>query len=50
MSVDSGIPFGRVLDPMERISNRSGLRPWAAGVSMVAVGSALVGVAIALGG
>ena len=28
----------------------SGLRPWAAGVSMVAVGSALVGVAVALGG
>jgi hypothetical protein len=29
---------------------RSGLRPWAAGLSMVAIGSALVGVAIALGG
>ena len=29
---------------------RSGLRPWAAGFSMVALGSALVGVAIALGG
>ena len=29
---------------------RSGLRPWAAGLFMVAVGSALVGVAIALGG
>jgi len=29
---------------------RSGLRPWAAGLSMVAFGSALVGVAIALGG
>jgi hypothetical protein len=29
---------------------RSGLRPWAAGLSMVAVGGALVGVAIALGG
>jgi VIT1/CCC1 family predicted Fe2+/Mn2+ transporter len=29
---------------------RGGLRPWAAGLSMVAVGSALVGVAIALGG
>jgi hypothetical protein len=29
---------------------RSGLRPWAAGLSMVAAGSALVGVAIALGG
>ena len=29
---------------------RSGLRPWAAGLSMVAVGSALVGVAVALGG
>ena len=28
----------------------SGLRPWAAGLSMVAFGSALVGVAIALGG
>ena len=28
----------------------SGLRPWAAGVSMVAVGSALVSVAVALGG
>jgi hypothetical protein len=28
----------------------SGLRPWAAGVSMVALGSALVGVAVALGG
>ena len=28
----------------------SGLRPWAAGLSMVAVGSALVGVAVALGG
>jgi VIT1/CCC1 family predicted Fe2+/Mn2+ transporter len=29
---------------------RSGLRPWAAGLSMVAVGGGLVGVAIALGG
>jgi hypothetical protein len=29
---------------------RSGLRPWAAGLVMVAVGAALVGVAIALGG
>jgi hypothetical protein len=29
---------------------RSGLRPWAAGLSMVAVGGALVGVAVALGG
>ena len=28
----------------------SGLRPWAAGLSMVALGSALVGVAVALGG
>jgi VIT1/CCC1 family predicted Fe2+/Mn2+ transporter len=28
----------------------SGLRPWAAGLAMVAVGSALVGVAVALGG
>jgi VIT1/CCC1 family predicted Fe2+/Mn2+ transporter len=29
---------------------RSGIRPWAAGLSMVAFGSALVGVAIAPGG
>ena len=29
---------------------RSGLRPWAAGLSMVAVGGALVGIAVALGG
>jgi len=29
---------------------RSGLRPWAAGFSMVAFGSTLVGVAVALGG
>ncbi|NEU95737.1 VIT1/CCC1 transporter family protein [Bradyrhizobium uaiense] len=29
---------------------RSGLRPWMAGLSMVAVGCALVGVAVALGG
>jgi hypothetical protein len=29
---------------------RSGLRPWLAGLSMVALGSALVGVAVALGG
>ena len=29
---------------------RSGLRPWVAGISMVAVGSMLVGVAVALGG
>jgi VIT family len=29
---------------------RSGLRPWAAGLSMVAIGSALVSVAVALGG
>jgi hypothetical protein len=29
---------------------RSGLRPWVAGISMVAVGSTLVGVAVALGG
>jgi hypothetical protein len=29
---------------------RSGIHPWAAGLSMVAFGSALVGVAIALGG
>ena len=29
---------------------RSGLRPWVAGLSLVAFGSALVGVAIALGG
>jgi hypothetical protein len=29
---------------------RSGLRPWVAGLSMVALGSALVGVAVALGG
>jgi VIT1/CCC1 family predicted Fe2+/Mn2+ transporter len=28
----------------------AGFRPWAAGLSMVAVGAALVGVAIALGG
>jgi VIT family len=28
----------------------SGLRPWAAGLSMVAVGGALVGIAVALGG
>ena len=28
----------------------SGLRPWAAGLSMVAFGSALVAVAVALGG
>ena len=30
--------------------HRSGLRPWAAGLAMVAFGSALVGVTIALGG
>jgi VIT family len=29
---------------------RSGLRPWAAGLAMVAIGGALVGVAVALGG
>jgi hypothetical protein len=29
---------------------RSGLRPWVAGVSMVAIGSALVSVAVGLGG
>ncbi|WP_051311171.1 VIT1/CCC1 transporter family protein [Bradyrhizobium sp. Cp5.3] len=29
---------------------QSGLRPWAAGLAMVAVGGALVGVAVALGG
>jgi hypothetical protein len=29
---------------------RSGLRPWAAGLSMVAIGVALVGIAVALGG
>jgi VIT family protein len=29
---------------------RSGLRPWAAGLAMVAVGAALVGIAVALGG
>jgi VIT family protein len=29
---------------------RSGLRPWVSGISMVAVGSMLVGVAVALGG
>jgi hypothetical protein len=29
---------------------RSGLRPWAAGLAMVAVGSTLVGIAVALGG
>jgi VIT family len=29
---------------------RAGFRPWATGVSMVAIGAALVGVAIALGG
>jgi len=28
----------------------SGLRPWAAGLSMVAIGGALVSVAVALGG
>ncbi len=28
----------------------SGLRPWAAGLAMVAVGSTLVGIAVALGG
>src|SRR4029453_1818356 len=28
----------------------SGLRPWAAGLAMVAVGGALVGIAVALGG
>jgi VIT1/CCC1 family predicted Fe2+/Mn2+ transporter len=28
----------------------SGLRPWAAGLSMVAVGGGLVGIAVALGG
>ena len=29
---------------------RSGLRPWAAGFAMVAVGGALIGIALALGG
>ncbi|MCC8958425.1 VIT1/CCC1 transporter family protein [Bradyrhizobium sp. Pear77] len=29
---------------------QSGLRPWAAGLAMVAVGGALVGIAVALGG
>jgi hypothetical protein len=29
---------------------RSGLRPWAAGLAIVAVGGALVGIAVALGG
>jgi VIT1/CCC1 family predicted Fe2+/Mn2+ transporter len=29
---------------------RSGLRPWVAGLSMVAIGGVFVGVAIALGG
>ena len=29
---------------------RSGVRPWAAGISMVAIGSALVSIAVALGG
>ena len=29
---------------------RSGIKPWAAGLSMVAVGSALVGIAVTLGG
>jgi hypothetical protein len=28
----------------------SGLRPWAAGLSMVAFGGGLVGIAVALGG
>ena len=28
----------------------SGIKPWAAGLSMVALGSALVGIAVALGG
>jgi VIT1/CCC1 family predicted Fe2+/Mn2+ transporter len=91
MSAVSDVPFWRVLDPMERISEtlfglimaipfiflsdakfalrvsyavaivmlfccgsafgyHSGLRPWAAGLSMVAVGGALVSVAVALGG
>ncbi len=35
-----GFAFGRC----------AGLRPWAAGLAMVAVGAILVGVAIALGG
>jgi VIT1/CCC1 family predicted Fe2+/Mn2+ transporter len=30
--------------------HRAGLRPWAAGLAMVAAGGAFVGVAIALGG
>src|SRR5262249_31109415 len=29
---------------------RSGLRPWAAGLAMMAIGGALVGIAVALGG
>jgi VIT1/CCC1 family predicted Fe2+/Mn2+ transporter len=29
---------------------RSGLRPWAAGLAMVGVGGALVGIAVTLGG
>jgi VIT1/CCC1 family predicted Fe2+/Mn2+ transporter len=29
---------------------QSGLRPWAAGLAMVALGGALVGVAVVLGG
>jgi hypothetical protein len=28
----------------------AGLRPWAMGLSMIAIGGALVGIAIALGG
>jgi hypothetical protein len=28
----------------------SGIKPWAAGLSMVAFGSALVGIAVTLGG
>jgi hypothetical protein len=32
------------------VGHRAGLRPWLAGLTMVAAGGALVGVAIALGG
>jgi hypothetical protein len=50
LRVSNAIAIGMLFFCGYAFGYRSGLRPWAAGLSMVAFGCALVGVAIALGG
>src|SRR5262249_44512525 len=50
LRVSNAVAIGMLFVCGHAFGHYAGFRPWATGVSMVAVGAALIGVAIALGG